>query len=206
MKNKRNVLIAFILICCLCLSIGYAALTDTLIINGNVSVNAAHEGEEPTTPVEKSFDEDLGWTKVILTSSTSVSNNASWTVTSGSGDSATNITSTGVEYNYLDEVTFNVSGFAEAGDNVVLTYTIGNKHPDLSATITNASVTGATEYFSIVQEITDNNAEANNGTATVKVTVTMIKTPIEDKSATMKLTYTATAVEKVAETPADPAE
>ena len=50
MKNKRNVLIAFILICCLCLSIGYAALTDILYIDGNASVNVVSDPADPADP------------------------------------------------------------------------------------------------------------------------------------------------------------
>ena len=40
MKNRRTTLIAFVLIAALCVGIGYAALTDTLTIGGNVSASA----------------------------------------------------------------------------------------------------------------------------------------------------------------------
>ena len=66
MKNKRNVFIAFILICCLCLSIGYAALTDTLYVNGTVNLDLDGSGTtdpdaggEEETPWEEAFDADV---------------------------------------------------------------------------------------------------------------------------------------------------
>lgn len=38
MKNRRNIIVAFLLCACLIVGVGYAALTDTLMINGNVTV------------------------------------------------------------------------------------------------------------------------------------------------------------------------
>lgn len=60
MKNKRNVLIAFILICCLCLSIGYAALTDTLMVDGTVNAKiTSAESDTEKTDWEKDFEGDV---------------------------------------------------------------------------------------------------------------------------------------------------
>lgn len=40
MKKRRITLIAFVLVAALCVGIGYATLTDTLIIGGTISANA----------------------------------------------------------------------------------------------------------------------------------------------------------------------
>ena len=52
------------------------------------------------------------------------------------------------------------------------------------------------EYFSATSEIVDSNIPANGGTTTVKVTVKLIKTPVEssDSSASFDLTLNAAPV------------
>ena len=72
MKNKRNVLIAFILICCLCLSIGYAALADDLYVNGNAAVKVVSGDNEEDTDFETNFENEVYW----LSASATKENNA----------------------------------------------------------------------------------------------------------------------------------
>lgn len=196
MKNKRNVLIAFILICCLCLSIGYAALTDTLIINGSASATAADDNndQDGSDTLEEAFDDNLGFTAVVQ------ANGNTENVSLKNGDTA--VTTTQSTFTMTDEVTFSASGFAKKGDMAVITYTITNNHPDLSASVVVPVLTAdgtnnfSSEYFSVTNDWTAAKVvTANGGTQTVTVTVEMIKTPVEDKSVSFKLTFTATAVE-----------
>lgn len=195
MKNKRNVIIAFILICCLCLSIGYAALTDTLIINGSASAAAKEDTpDEPVDTLEEAFDDKLGFTAVVQATGNSAN------VSLKNGDAAVSTTQT--TFTMTDEVTFSAAGFAQKGDKAVITYTITNNHPDLSASIAVPTLTDASgntlsnEYFSVSHDwTTAHNVAAVNGTTTVTVTVEMIKTPIENKEVSFKLTFTASAVE-----------
>lgn len=195
MKNKRNVLLAFLVVCFLCLGIGYAALTDVLTINGTVNVDVVGDPDDPAdTPIEELFDESLGWTKVVLTSKTA--GNA-WSVKNTTDGANGVIDNTGIVYDYLDTVCFDVSGFVKPNDNVVLTYTIGNKHPDLSAKITKVApeiVGSGAQYFEVETNITNDTVAAKSET-TVTVTVTMVRTPTDDKEATITLAYNAEAVE-----------
>lgn len=39
MKNRKKIVVALLLVCALCLGIGYAALTDNLYVDGTVSVS-----------------------------------------------------------------------------------------------------------------------------------------------------------------------
>lgn len=193
MKNKRNVLIAFILICCLCLSIGYAAITDVLVINGTAvagvdNPNNDENPDENQTPVEKAFDEKLGFTASQV------------------GTNPTGVTITGNEatYNFVDTVSFSASGFDAVGETTKITFTITNASPDYDASIAapvltwnNPATNANAEYF----EVTTNwgNAakvvSANNGTTTVTVTVKLIKLPAENKTGDFSLTFKATALE-----------
>ena len=56
MKNRKTIIVAFLLVAALCLGIGYAAINDTLTINGvaNISTDAAIT----------EFDEDIYFTGV----------------------------------------------------------------------------------------------------------------------------------------------
>ena len=54
MRNRRNVIIAFLLVAVLCLGVGYAAITDTLNITANVDLNTANDG-----PLNEEFDTDV---------------------------------------------------------------------------------------------------------------------------------------------------
>ena len=201
MKNKRNVLIAFILICCLCLSIGYAALTDTLIINGSASATAADDNndQDGSDTLEEAFDDNLGFTAVKQGTGNSTN-----VTLSNTTPSVTSLTTTESTFDMTDEVTFSASGFAKKGDKAVITYTISNRHPDLSASVSAPSLKAAngtdeftSNYFSVSTDWGTENKTiaATTGTQTVTVTVEMIKTPVENQTASFKLTFTATAQE-----------
>lgn len=58
MKNRKNVLIVFAVLAILCLGIGYAALSDTLVINGTISGNSRNNSGSVVD--EEQFD--LQWT------------------------------------------------------------------------------------------------------------------------------------------------
>ena len=45
MKNRKTIIVAFLLVAALCLGIGYAALTDQLNITGTASINTAEAQE-----------------------------------------------------------------------------------------------------------------------------------------------------------------
>lgn len=191
MKNKRNVLIAFILICCLCLSIGYAALTDTLYIDGNVSLNVVSNPDDPadpTTPFEKDFNDDVHFTN---------SSNAQVAVISQDKDG---------DAQDLLTITVPDNAFSPTVKTVSYTVDIINESTDYDASVVlNESGTGKTSgnNFSYEVKWTDGATGAktiakNNGTANVTITITLITTPTADISTeTFTVTYTATAVATV---------
>ena len=98
MKNRKTIIVAFLLVAALCLGIGYAALTDTLNINGtaNISKSAA----------ETEFDEDVYFTSA-----------------SGNGCSAAI-----ADGNKPDAATLTITdGIGVLGDYVTATYTVQNE-------------------------------------------------------------------------------
>lgn len=56
MKNRRNLIVAFLLCACLIVGIGYAALSQNLTVNGKASISADAAQEE--------FDEDVYFSSV----------------------------------------------------------------------------------------------------------------------------------------------
>ena len=195
MKNKRNVLIAFILICCLCLSIGYAALTDTLYIDGKASVNVVSDPADPldpTTPFEEDFNNDVHFTN---------SSNTSVAVIEEDQDGNAN-----------DLLTITVPDNAFSPENKTVTYYVDiiNESTDYDAKVKlNESGTGETSgnNFSYEVKWTDGTTgektiAKNDGIANVTITITLITTPTEDiPTEIFAVTYTATAVATVTPTP-----
>lgn len=57
MKNRRNVIIAFLLCVSLIVGVGYAALTDTLTVDGKARISAGTAAEE--------FNEDIKFERVV---------------------------------------------------------------------------------------------------------------------------------------------
>ncbi len=112
MKNRRRIIVAFMLCAVMLLGIGYAALTDTLTIAGQANVS--------TDKANAEFDADVYFHSAAATSSTG---------TSGSGDTATVLTDT-------DRASFTVNSLALGGEQAVFTfvvYNVGNHVATLSA-------------------------------------------------------------------------
>ena len=166
MKNKRNVLIAFILICCLCLSIGYAALADELHVTGGAALKVVSGNGETPTPWEENFMEGIKFTAV--------------------GDLDKNVTA------FIGNETNSGTGDDGEGDLLTISVPGGVLTPDkksttITATITNSSMYSAvitseditTEYtdtyFTVTAAVPNGSAtlNANGGTTTLTITVTV---------------------------------
>lgn len=160
MKQKRTFVTLLLVIALLCLGIGYALITSTtLTIGGNVT--ASPDGANFVVKFK---------------------DNVSASVTVGPDTAVATPTASGTA------AELNVTGLTSAGDTVVATYTIVNESPDLLANVSlkTGEVTGNADYFEITPEIVDDNKnteiatlEADGGTTTVKVTVKLVKTPID---------------------------
>lgn len=85
----------------------------------------------------------------------------------------------------------NVSKLTAKGDTATATYTIANTSADLSAVLSATTTNTNDEYFKITQNIAKATVAAGD-TATITVTVELIKTPItQDEETTIGVAITA---------------
>lgn len=108
MKNRKRIVVAFMLVAVLLLGVGYAAVTNVLDIQGSVSVSA--------TDAEKEFNEDVYFSGV-LKGGTLVQN---ITAEDGLGYTAN------INTNNNDKAQFTVTGITKTGDSETITYRIQN--------------------------------------------------------------------------------
>ncbi len=172
MRNRKTVIVAFMLVAVMLLGIGYAALTDTLTINGTAGVNL-----DDTSEV---FDEDIYFSKVI------------------SGDGCTAVINDDPD---TGTITVADGALKEVGDEVIATYTIKSES-DLDVLITKPTVANAKitnnnpEYFDVyVNWVPESMTLAAGSTVDVVVTVKLIKTASADQDVTFGITFDAESVE-----------
>ena len=153
MRNRRTVVVAFLLVAVLLLGVGYAAVTDVLDINGTADVNQS--------AAQDAFDEDIYFTGAVANMD---------------GDYAS------VDTNDSDLANFTVNSLNGQGDYATFTFTITNDG-DLDAVVTpTLAQDGNTnaEYFRVTS---DWNATAKTiaagENATYTVTVELLKTPTD---------------------------
>ena len=169
MKNRKTVIVAFMLIAVMLLGVGYAALNDELIVNGTAGVDV-----DDTKEV---FDGDIYFSKVI----------------SGDGCAAV-IDSADPD---KGEITVTDGALKEVGNEVIATYTIKSES-DLDVTITkptfaNGKITNNnSEYFDVyVNWVNDTMTLPAGQTIDVVVTIKLIKTADADQDVTFALTFDA---------------
>jgi len=179
MKNKRNVIIAFILICCLCLSIGYAALTDTLYVTASVGANVTSTGEEPETPFEEDFNADVYF--------------------KNSSDTAAVISQdTDGDANDLLTITVPADAIKPTAKSITYTVDIMNDSSDYKAEVT-LNTPADTTNFTYEIKWTDGTTGAKtincNDKANVTIIITLKTTPTEDVATeSFNVTFAAKAV------------
>lgn len=154
---KKRTGIIGVLIAILALGIGYAAVSAiTLTITGSGSI----------APDDANFN--VHYTGEV-------------TVTKSNN----NITTT-QSHNNAKAGEFTITGMTKKDDTVTFTYTVINESEDLKATLaapvvaTNSNST----YFSVSSATAANTLTANGGTTTQTVTVTAIKTPVDETETT----------------------
>ena len=154
MKNRRNVVIAFMIVAVMLLGIGYAALSDTLDITGSADVNQS--------AAEEAFNEDVYFSAAVA-------------------NEAGNTASVNADNN--DKASFTAATLKGKGDKVTFTFTITNAGdvaaevtPKLNATLGNTNP----EYFSISSDWAGAaKTLAAHSEITYTITVELIKTPTE---------------------------
>lgn len=101
-----------------------------------------------------------------------------------------------VEAEVTDEKTgtFKVSNMT-LNEEVTFTFTVKNNETDVKAKLTNeTTVKGSTEYFTANYVVNNGDEIAAGQTATVVVTVKMVKTPVNEADSKAVFTYTLDAV------------
>ena len=180
MKNRKIVVVAFLVVAVMLLGVGYAALTDTLTIIGN-----AHIDLDKTNSL---FDERIKFTAAEVLDST------------GKGTTAD------VASFNSDDATFTVNSMAEVNDKSVFLFTITSEsNVDANITVNEKKLSGDVnpsnsnaKKFKVEYAYPQGTELAAGGSITVQVTVTLIESVVEATSATFGIEYTATSVDPAA--------
>ena len=189
MKNRKIVVVAFLLAAVLLLGVGYAALTDELTITGNMSADPSVSQNEFQSKVYFSYADVVG---------TVVDTNGDPAV----GTAAANVTADN------NKAHFEVLGLQNEDDTVTFKFTITNESEwdaTVALKINSEALTNendgheANEVFKVEwsweENAVDKDAktiDANNGTLDVYVTVTLIDQPTDAHTASYTVTFTAT--------------
>lgn len=172
MKNRKLVVVAFLLVSAMVLGVGYAALNDTLDITGSADVSQV--------AAEKEFEEKVYFTAAVA-----------------NGDGTTNTASVNADNN--DKASFSINTLAQKNDTASFTFTIVNTS-DLNAVVTPAlsANLGNTmpEYFEVTSDWSGAPRTISaGGTETYTVTVKLLKTPTETISGSFLIELKAVADE-----------
>ena len=178
MKNRKIVVVAFLLAAVLLLGVGYAALTDTLTIIGNAHIDL--------DVANATFDE-----KIYFSAAEATSSDGSGTVADVASYTA-------------DDATFTVNKLATVGQKSVFTFTITNdSNVDAVISVNSTKLSGAVnpsnsneEKFIVEYSYPDGmNIAKQGGTIDVVITVTVKEPVTSATSATFGIELTATSVE-----------
>ena len=179
MKNRKIVVVAFLVAAVMLLGVGYAALTDTLTIIGNAHIDV--------DTANKTFDEKVYFSAAEATSST------------GTGTTEDIVSFTG------DDATFTANRLATVGQVSTFTFTITNdSNVDALISVNATKLSGTenpsnsnTEKFTVAYSYPDGMTIAKQGgTITVVVTVTVAEPVTSATSATFGIELTATSVDE----------
>ena len=143
MKSRRIVIIALALVASLTLGVGYAALTDALMVNGTGSISQSSANEQ--------FDGEVYFTNV---------------------ENPVNCTAVLAEGEKPDTATITIKDtLAIVGDQATATFTVKNESAVPVTIVTNTSADS--NHFRAIAEYPDGNSIAAGQTVTVVVKVTL---------------------------------
>ena len=169
MKNRRIVVVAFLLAAVLLLGVGYAALTDTLDVTGSADVDL--------TGLNAEFEEDIYFSAAVANEGTP--NTAS------------------VNSDNNDKASFSAKSLKKKDDVATFTFTINNDSahdvvvtPKLNATLGNTNP----EYFELTSDWAGVAKTIPAGsTATYTVTIKLLQDPTEAVAGSFLVELTAVA-------------
>ena len=128
MKNRRTLVVAFMLVAVMLLGVGYAAVTTVLDIQGSVNVSA--------TAAENEFNEDIYFSGVLKGSELVQS------IVTGDGFGYT----ANINTNNKDKAQFTVTGIEKTGESETITYRIQNDS-SFDATVSLKTKSNTNEKF-----------------------------------------------------------
>ena len=166
MKNRRTVVVAFLLCAVMLLGVGYAALSDTLDITGSADVNQS--------AAEEAFNEDIYFSAAVA---------------NDEGNTAS------INADNNDKASFTAKTLKGKDDAVSFTFTIKNAG-DVAADITpkfNATLGNTNEeYFEVASDWAGATKTLEAGAeVTYTVTVKLKKTPTETVAGSFLIELTA---------------
>ncbi len=168
MKNRKSIIVMFLIAVVLCVGVGFAVVSDTLTIDGSAGVG----------DISANFDDNVYFSVAQV-------------VNVKDGDSVA------ISGTKPDEVSFACGSLLVKDDTASFKFTVKNEN-DIAATvaINLGTNTGDTDYFEITTDYSATNATITaNGTWDVTVTVKLVKTPVESVSCGCSITLTVTGVE-----------
>lgn len=165
MKNKKVVILSFLLVAVLCVGVGFAALTDILDIQGTAEVG--------NTAAEEAFNEDIYFSAAVANET---------------GNDAAVLADN-------DKATFTAKTLKGKDDTVTFTFTVKNDGDLDAQVTPEITANDNETYFSCAIDWTGAKTIAAGASETITVTVKLLKTPTEtiNGSFTVKLTATAGA-------------
>ena len=182
MKNRKTVLIAFLLAAVMVIGVGYAAFSDTLTLIGNTVIDIKQ--------AESNYEEKVYFASAAYDDAASTS----------TGD-RTKDTVGGID---TDDATYSIHSLATKGEKRVVKFVIQNdSNVPVQITIPENKLSGGANnsnsnptYFSVdyQYDIEDKVIPANGGQLTITVTVSVIDAITVETGATFGIEYTATTV------------
>jgi hypothetical protein len=168
MRNKRTVIVAFLLVAALALGIGYATLQDELAVTGSARTNVSSS--------EEALDADVYFTKAVISDTAA-----------GTAEIKTPEGGTAKDKDDLVVIELLDTALKGAGDFVTISLEISNDS-DLAVKVGKPTINVVnTEYFDVTTNWTADQTVAASGTADMVVTVTLKKTPTDVVETTFTL-------------------
>lgn len=163
MKNRKTVVVAFMLCAVMLLGVGYAALTDVLDITGSADVNQS--------AAEEAFNEDVHFSGAVA-------------------NETGNTASLNADNN--DKASFSANTLKGKGDKATFTFTIVNEG-DVDAKVTPSISSNTNQaYFSISSDWAGATKDLAAGASlSYTVTVELLETPTETISGSFIIELTA---------------
>ena len=177
MKNKKYLSILIVFLALLFISIGYAAISKELLVNGSATTQKEGVSDDDTTSLAKNFV--VLWDKYTKVIDDTFANNAKTEVT------------------ILDDLNakIEITELSKHNAFVTVTLKIRNDSKDLKASIPLPVVANSEErYFNVTTDWVDTvllPGESKN----VTITIQLIRSPLDHTSGTFTIKFTADAVE-----------